>query len=211
MFALALLGLTRPLIRNLKKTMASKGAILASRPRLTPSIVFSLCIAFLLALTLYTSSEWEFQARLVPRVVGVAALVCVAISLVYELFLDPEKLAAAGQAHAEGEPDSTSSAKMDAVAAMELRVVLRRAGIFFASALGFLLLTKVIGLLPGILIFVILWARLAGQETLRMSIVTGVSLTGFCWFLFDQLLSIPWPRALLGDWSPALRVAFPYL
>ncbi|MDH5747727.1 MAG: tripartite tricarboxylate transporter TctB family protein, partial [Rhodospirillales bacterium] len=200
-----------PLFQNLKRTLSARKVIRTSRPRLTSSTVFSLCIAGLLALVVYTSSGWAFQASLVPQVVGTAALLFVIMSLVYEVFLDPNKMGGNTQTQTDIQPDSASAAKMDAVSAMDLKIVLRRAGIFFASVLGFLLLTKIIGLLPGILVFVILWARLAGKESLFVSIATSGSLTVFSWFLFDRLLSIPWPRALLGDWIPVLREVFPYL
>ena len=35
--------------------------------------------------------------------------------------------------------------------------------------------------------------------------VIAVAAWAFCYILFHEVLFVPWPQALLGDWFPALR------
>ena len=37
----------------------------------------------------------------------------------------------------------------------------------------------------------------------------AICLTVFIWFVFDQLLTIPWPPTYLGTWAPWLKEFIP--
>lgn len=84
----------------------------------------------------------------------------------------------------------------------------RRALSFAAWILAFILGTFVFGMLPTILVFAAAF-MIAGGERTALALAVAAALTVFCWFVFDELLALPWPDSLLGRLSPALREAVP--
>jgi hypothetical protein len=86
------------------------------------------------------------------------------------------------------------------------RQILLRAAMFLAWLLGFLCSMAVIGLIPSAFVFVALYMRIEGQERWRLILPIAIGLTLFIFFLFDQVLSIPWPPTMIGDWWPALAL-----
>ncbi len=80
-----------------------------------------------------------------------------------------------------------------------------RATRHFAWCIGLLGVALLIGLLPAMLIFLIGYMRFEGRES-WLTASTVAAATWAAWYvLFHQVLKIPWPTALLGDWIPALR------
>ena len=83
--------------------------------------------------------------------------------------------------------------------------IIRRGGIYFAWLFFLLGLTIVIGLLPGIFVFLVLYLRFQAAETWAKTMAISIGLWVPIYILFHRLLFIPWPQSLLGDWFPALR------
>jgi hypothetical protein len=88
--------------------------------------------------------------------------------------------------------------------------VIRRAAVFFGWLVGSMASMAVIGLIPTVPIFVIAFMRLEEtKERWSLVIPQAVILTIFVYILFDQLLTIPWPPTMLGQWVPALKGMIP--
>src|SRR5690606_2163429 len=89
------------------------------------------------------------------------------------------------------------------------RTVLLRAGVFFGWLLAFMASMALIGLLPTMFIFVIAYMRIEGRE--RWPVVLGMAagVTLFAYALFAQLLSLPWPPTVAGDFFPQLATIVP--
>ena len=70
---------------------------------------------------------------------------------------------------------------------------------------GLVFAVGLIGMLPAMGFFVMAYMRFEGKSRWSniMLIVTPYWLAAF--FLFHELLHLPWPQSLLGDWFPALR------
>ena len=64
----------------------------------------------------------------------------------------------------------------------------------------------VVGLIPTVPVFIVAYMRLEGRERWRLVLLYAAIMTLFIYGLFDQLLAIPWPPTVLGDWVPALKV-----
>ena len=92
---------------------------------------------------------------------------------------------------------------------METKVMLTRAFIYLAWLLGFVGLAAVVGMLPGVFLFVILYMRIEGKEPWKLTMSCAVGLVLFAWFLFDYLLALPWPQTVIGDIIPALKGQIP--
>ena len=80
----------------------------------------------------------------------------------------------------------------------ELTVFLRGC-IFFGWMVSFLLSMALIGLIPTVPIFVVAFMRIEAREPWKIVVPMAVFMTIFIYFLFDWLLSIPWPGTLLGS------------
>jgi len=64
---------------------------------------------------------------------------------------------------------------------------------------------KLIGMLPAIGLFVFLYMVLEGKVKPLTSILILLPFLGGVWFLFHELLHVPWPQSLLGDVFGVLR------
>jgi hypothetical protein len=197
-FTLALLGLLGPLLRNLRAAVG-RGAGFQLRPRFSTSALFTLSILAVLVGFILVTSQWNFEARIVPLAVGYTAMVCAILSVINEVFLRPATGAAlepAAKAEVNGKGETLR---------LDRQTVLKRVVEFFAWCGGYLLLARVTGMLPSILVFVVLGVRFWGRESLFRALGLGLGVTVFSWFLFDRVLSIPWPQNLLGGMFPALQ------
>ena len=73
-------------------------------------------------------------------------------------------------------------------------------GVIFFGWMGFFLLSMgLIGLIPTVPVFIIAFMRVEAKERWTVTLPMALIMTLFCWFLFDWLLSIPWPGSYLGD------------
>jgi hypothetical protein len=84
-------------------------------------------------------------------------------------------------------------------------VVAQRAAIFFGYLIAFMALMAMIGLIPTAGIFVLVFMRPEGGERWSLVIPYAAVLVLSIYFVFDQVMSVPWPPTLLGTWFPALK------
>jgi len=63
-----------------------------------------------------------------------------------------------------------------------------------------------IGLIPTVPVFIIAYMRLEGGEKYRHALMMAVIMVTLIYVVFDQLLAIPWPPTLLGEWFPAFKM-----
>jgi TctA family transporter len=191
-FGLALVSLGLPLLRRLRPAEGPT-PLAWSALHVSPSMLFSLAVAAVLVTAIVVAAGWEFDARIVPQVVAYTALVCISVSLALQAFTRA----------APPEPP----VPVDAGPAIR-PVVSQRASVFFLWCVAYVGLALVLGMLPGLFVFVALSMRFWGHESWVRSLTVAVGMAAFCWVLFDRLLSVPWPVSLLGQWIPALQ---PYL
>ncbi len=86
--------------------------------------------------------------------------------------------------------------------------VRRRALSFSGWIVCFLALTFAVGMLPTIFLFALAFMKTEGERW-PLSIAISACLVVFCWFVFDELLALPWPDSLLGALAPALKEMVP--
>jgi hypothetical protein len=48
--------------------------------------------------------------------------------------------------------------------------------------------------------------RLEGPESWKLTLSQAAGLTVFIWYVFDKLLTIPWPQTYIGLWFPVLKM-----
>ena len=112
------------------------------------------------------------------------------------------------------EENATKELRLDLQAdstLLETRVVAARALKFFVWLLVFLALVGLIGMLPTVFVFISLYMWFEGRENWKLMFSAAGVMTVASFILFDQLLSLPWPRTLLGHLVPALKTIIPSL
>lgn len=209
MFAIALLGLLRPLVRELKTAGGTAGLFAKySRPGFDIQTLFYLAFIALIGIMVHQALEWNFSAKLVPLTVGIAGLTFAMLSLLDYTF----RAASAGGAGEGIESDVRKAIHFDTQAQdqdLAPRVIVQRALVYLAWLLGFMGSTALVGMLPTIVLFVTAYMRLEGRERWKLALTCAVGITIASWFLFDQLLLLPWPGSVLGHWFPALKNIIP--
>lgn len=207
-FLMAFLGLFRPFLQDVKihgglgKMLRGFGA-----PRFKLAHLMYLFFFGLIGYMVWEASEWNWSAKIIPMIVGCAALFFLTLSLFNDACRLPEAQVDVGLAEiAQKEIEQKIHMDVDSgTDHLDNKVVLQRAGIFFAWLLAFMASMAVIGLLPTVPIFVWAVMRLEGKEPWKLIIPQIIGLTFFLWFLFDYLLTIPWPPTLIGQWFPWLK------
>ncbi len=209
-FALALWGLARPLIKEVRAT----GGIVAMFTRFTAlrfdvTSVFYLAFIALVGAMVLQATGWNFSAKIAPLSVGYFVLAVAAISLLNHSFREPAGGRTAAQDAKEG---VTRSLRLDLQAddlGLGKAVVARRAVIYLGWLLGFLALVALIGMLPTVFAFVILYMRVEGDEKWRLTLPIATGLTTFAYAVFERLLHLPWPQTVVGGWFPVLKDVIP--
>ncbi|MGQ0663230.1 MAG: tripartite tricarboxylate transporter permease [Pseudomonadota bacterium] len=208
MFAISLWGMYKPMRRSYSGALHGVLPFRLSGLRLGAGAWFTIAVLALVAAAIYLARDWPRGASIVPRTAAVAALIFAGLALLAELFgarvparphggaakATPVDLGPSvdSEVDAEGKPLTAS-------------VLARRAVEYFAWLAAFLALAEVIGIVPAIPVFTVLFIRLAGRESWRPTLYVGFGTGLFNWVVFDLILPIPWPQALLGDWFPGLR------
>jgi hypothetical protein len=171
--------------------------------------IFLLCVFGYL---LFEASSWNFSAKIVPMIVGTIGFACISVSLINEVSRRPH--AEAGDLKGEAKEVVEEKIHMDLesdTGHLSLHVILVRGLLFFGWLLAFMASMSVIGIIPTVPLFVVLYMRLEGPEPWKLVVPQAICLTVFIWFVFDQLLTIPWPPTYLGSWAPWLKDFIPSL
>src|SRR5947199_2245631 len=150
LFALAILGLIRPLLQDIRSQGGIRRMLTSfQRPTFHPSQLFTMFMIAVIGAALATSLRWDFSAKIVPLVVGTVALSAAALSLFNEMCRKPAVAGAEGLAeHAQHEVGE--KIHMDLVsdtAHLPVREIVMRAGLFFGYLIGFMAVMGTIGLI----------------------------------------------------------------
>jgi putative tricarboxylic transport membrane protein len=210
MFALSALTLLRPVLQDIREHHGIKSMLSSfGAPRFSTDNLFPAALLTLFAVMLFISLSWPFEARIIPTIVGIGALLAGGISLANDIF---------GQ-HAR--KDETPDGMPSATAVMSGKIhmdiasktahlpggtILARGFLFFGWMIAFLASMATIGLIPTVPLFIVAYMRLEGPERWLYVAIMAAVMTTLIYVVFDQLLSIPWPPTLLGTWFPDLKV-----
>jgi TctA family transporter len=213
LFAMALFGLLRPLRQDIKGHGGLKAMLsgFGLTPHFLPKQLFHVFLLCVIGWAMLEASSWNFSAKIVPTIVGGMAFTFCLVSLLNEIFRQPAPAVETGLAAAV-QHDLQEKIHMDLESDTDhipVRQIALRGAIFFGWLLAFMASMSVIGLIPTVPLFVIMYMRLEGPEPWRLVIPQAIILTVFIYFVFDQLLTIPWPPTYLGAWFPALKGMIP--
>jgi len=227
LLTMAIIGLVRPFIQDvrlhggLKKMFTNFQA-----PRFHVSQLFTIFVIVVLGSALSMSLSWDYSAKIVPLVVGTAALLAVCFSLFNDMCRAPEpaigSLAEQAMADVEQRINASESGATENVGAVAQKkihmditsdtahiptdVLLKRAARFFGYLLVFMAVMSVIGLIPTVGLFVVFFMRFENSERWKLIIIYASVLVVAITFVFEHVMHIPWPPTFLGQWFPVLKM-----
>ncbi|MBX9761397.1 MAG: tripartite tricarboxylate transporter permease [Beijerinckiaceae bacterium] len=210
-FAISAMGLLRPLLADLKKEGGVVGMLSGyGKPHFELTHLMHAFLLLVFGYLLFEASSWNFSAKIVPMIVGTVGFTCVAISLLNEVSRKPHAVAGDLKDGAKAEVEEKIHMDLESdTGHLPLHVILVRGMLFFGWLLAFMASMSVVGIIPTVPLFVVLYMRLEGPESWKLVIPQAIGLTVFIWFVFDQLLTIPWPPTYLGAWAPWLKEFIP--
>jgi hypothetical protein len=214
LLTIAVIGLVRPFLQDirihggLKKMLTSFQA-----PRFEPKQLFTIFMFALLAAMVLLSLRWDISAKIVPLIVGATALLAIGLSLFNDMCRKPEPGmgSLADQAIQEVEaklqkPDQKIHMDLSSdTEHLPTSVIIKRAARFFGYLIAFMGVMAVIGLLPTVAVFVVFFMRYENAERWSLVIPYAIILLVALTFVFDTVMSIPWPPTYLGQWFPTLK------
>jgi hypothetical protein len=77
---------------------------------------------------------------------------------------------------------------------------------FFGYLLAFMAVMALIGLIPTVVVFVIVFMRLEGPERWKLVLSYAAALVLAIYIAFEKFMAIPWPPTLLGYLVPAAKI-----
>jgi TctA family transporter len=211
MFGLAAVSLFRPLLQDVRAHGGLK-AMLSDfgRPRFSWENLFPIFLLALFAVMLTEATEWNPLARIIPLIVGSGAILFCLLTLANEVFkrrtIKKESLDELARAQVQQKIHMDIKSN---ISHLPVRTLLIRGSFFFGWMVAFLISMALIGLIPTVPLFVVMFMRIEGHEPWRIVLPMAAFMCAFIYFLFDQLLAIPWPPSVLGDFFPQLKGMIP--
>jgi hypothetical protein len=207
MFFLAAMSLLRPLLQDIR----AHGGVLGmlsdfGRPHFSWQNLFPVGMLALFIAMMSEAVTWNFYAKIVPVIVGCAAILFCSLTLLNEIFKHetPQRSGLADAARKQIQEKIHMDIASN-VSHLPTRTILVRGAMFFGWMIFFLCSMEVIGLIPTVPVFIILFMRIEAQERWKITLPMALIVCIFVYGLFDQLLAIPWPGSMLGDWLPFLK------
>ena len=207
LFAMAALSLLSPFIKDVRAHGGVRGMLTEfGKPHFAAPQILPLFLLGLFIVMVFQATHWNFGAKLVPLVVGAGAILFCSLSLLGDILKRDEH----GQVKA-GDATKMHMDIMSNITHLGPRAILIRGAIFFGWMVGFLGSMALIGLIPTVPLFVVLFMRIEAREPWKIIIPMAAFMTVFIYLVFDQLLTIPWPPTELGQLFPELRSFIPSL
>lgn len=209
LLAMAVIGVARPLIADIRQQGGPRRMLSQfGRPKLHVSQLFTMVFIIALGAMVVAALPWNFSAKLVPLVVGSIGLLVAGVSLFNEMCRNPD-VATKASIGDQAQQEVSQKIHMDLTSDtghLSVREIATRAARFFGYLLAFMASMAVIGLIPTVAIFVVVFMRLEGKERWTLVIPYMVVLVIGIYVAFDLFMALPWPPTLLGEYFPAFKV-----
>ncbi len=211
LFGVSLLSLLGPFLKDVKAHGGIKGMLSDYHaPKYNWSQVFPLFLLILFSGMMYQAAQWNFYAKIIPGIVGTGAIVFCTLSLLNDVFKQGTHAQRSLERKAKGEVEEKIHMDIASTAGhLPAQTIILRGAIFFGWMIGFLCSMALIGLIPTVPIFIIAFMRVEASEPWKITLPMAIFMTLFIYFLFDQLLTIPWPGSVLGDFFPIVKDYIP--
>ncbi len=194
-------ALYRPLSQIVAGIVQEFSQVRGHRVSIDSHVTFTLVIIALIVAAIVSAQEWPPAAKIVPLTACGMALTAACLNLINERFGRRQSAAARGNV------DGGVHAGGGVMAEMPASTVRLRAAHFFLWLATFIGIVALIGFIPAIAVFILLYMRFGFGEPFARAIAFSVATTVICWVVFDWALAVVWPPSLLGNYFPELRAA----
>ncbi len=162
---------------------------------------FTLAIVVFSTYAVLSAWDWPLSTKLFPWIVGIPVMILSMIQLALEIYQS--------RSVAVRPKEDTGDLQVDL--SMSSKVVVAKAGRFFAWLLGFFFCIWLLGFFVAVPLYTFLYLKLQARERWLISI--GLTLATFIFFdlLFDQILHLPWPGPVIEWPEQLIRTAIPQL
>jgi TctA family transporter len=210
-FIAAGVSLFRPLIQDIRAHGGVRGLVADfGAPRFTARNLFPLFLLGLFGTMMIQASAWDFDAKIVPLIVGCAAILFCTLALLSDCCKRP-RASLVGLAE-RAKADIAATIHMDIasnIAHLGPKTIMFRGLMFFLWMGGFLGSMSLIGVIPTVPLFIVVFMRVERREPWKIVIPMALIMTVFIYVLFDQLLGVVWPSTVLGALIPVLHATVP--
>ncbi|MFN4282602.1 MAG: tripartite tricarboxylate transporter permease [Alphaproteobacteria bacterium] len=212
--AMALLGFLRPVLQDVRSHGGLKNMLTDfGAPTFKLSNIFYVLFLGIMGYMLIEASRWNFDAKIVPMIVGSAGLVFCSVSLLNQIFRRPVQTKSLADVAMETVENKETKEVVQKIhmdlesdtAHIPPKTIALRSLVFFGWLVAFMASMATIGLIPTAPLFVILFMRLENKEPWRIVLPYAFCVVAFVYMVFDQLLTIPWPQTLVGTTFPAIK------
>jgi hypothetical protein len=194
--ALVAWALYRPLAQIVVGLAAELRTLRGGRLRFDIPAAFTTAVIALIVAAIVAAQNWSANDKLVPLTASWIALIAAVLNLANELF-----------GRRDAAPGKDGAHDIAAELGVSDQVARWRATVYFLWLLGFIAVIALIGFIPAIALFVFVYMRFGFGEPWRASLGYAAATTAVCWLVFDRILNVTWPHALIGELVPALRTA----
>jgi hypothetical protein len=136
--------------------------------------LFPAALLILFIVMLSQSFDWAFAARVVPTIVGIGAILFCSLSLANDVFGVHGRGGASAVEAAGSGPKRIHMDIVSKTSHLPGLVVLLRGMAFFGWMVSFMAVMAVIGLIPTVPIFIVLFMRTEAREWMARSVATAV-------------------------------------
>jgi TctA family transporter len=210
-FIAAGVSLLRPLLQDIRAHGGVRGMVADfGAPRFSARNLFPLFLLGLFATMMVQASTWDFDAKIVPLIVGGAAILFCTLALLSDCCKRP-RATPVGLAE-RAKADIAATIHMDIasnIGHLSPRTIMFRGLVFFLWMGGFLGSMSLIGVIPTVPLFIVVFMRVERREPWKIVIPMALIMTVFIYGLFDRLLGVVWPSTLLGGLVPLLHATVP--
>lgn len=158
-------------------------AMHANRAEMFADVAMWAGVIALMVFVYASSAGWDLPARILPQTVAIGGLIAAAGFIVFFVL---------------GKIPPMEIGSHEPLAAVLIQA---------AWIIGLIIGVIVIGMVPAIAVFGFAYMLIEGKAKPHHALLLMVPFLGGIYFLFHELLHIPWPRSYLGDLLPDLRRA----
>jgi len=211
LFSLAALSLFRPLLQDVRAHGGVKGLLSDfGAPKFSWSNALPVFLLVLFGAMMMEAVTWNPLAKIVPTIVGSAAIVFCALALITQVSKrSTVKMASLGERAMAQVQQKIHMDVTSTLTEMPVPTMLARGAVFFGWLVAFLISMATIGLIPTVPLFVVAFMRFEAREPWRIVLPYALVMGVFIYLVFDWGLALPWPPSLLGDTFPDLRGVIP--
>lgn len=169
--------------------------------RFQPRMLFTLFMAAIFCLVVFTARGWPLGTRLLPWVVGITMLILSLVQLALDLYRSTRSVYT--------QRDSAETGDLQIDWTISTRLVVRRAANFFGWLVGLVLGIWLLGFFVAVPLFAFFYLKIEAKEGWLLTLLMSGAALLFLIGIFDQILHIhwhqplvPWPAAMLKRLLP---------